>query len=310
MRQSCQKKGERKGKEKSAKCESTTLFMWQFWGAPTALSLWLLFAYYSCDPSPTYLRIVYLYLCLYPYVQRELFIWAMRYCACAHSRRLASVSRRVPPSALIYLALGLSRTIPAIRTHAYTHLHTLICIISKDAEQNCGRHARWTGSAKNILKSHSPRRQADAFSKILICICIWLKLTSAWHVNSLPASKKTPRQRCNLRVACLLNQSSYLLLQNKFVLELKHTSSYSFMIISPWLTVANVVQRATCNVIWVLIYKNTFSSSRARSLSFVLYSDLGRKFSSPSSSASAMLLLAVSFIRIVSYLVYESGTCT
>lgn len=165
--------------------------MWQFWGAPTALSLWLLFAYYSCDPSPTYLRIVYLYLYLYVYIQRELFIWAMRYCACAHSRRLASVSRRVPPSALIYLALGLSRTIPALRTHALTH--TLICIISKEAEQNCGRHACWTGSAKNILKSHSPRRQADAFFKILICICICicLKLTSAWHVNSLPAGKKS-----------------------------------------------------------------------------------------------------------------------
>lgn len=79
------------------------------------------------------------------------------------------------------------------RTHTHTHLHTLICIISKEAEQNCGRHACWTGSAKNILKSHSPRRQADAFFKILICICICicLKLTSAWHVNSLPAGKKS-----------------------------------------------------------------------------------------------------------------------
>lgn len=63
MRQSCQKKKwEEKEKKKSTKCESTTLFMWQFWAAPTALLLWLLFAYYSCDPSPTYLRIVYLYL--------------------------------------------------------------------------------------------------------------------------------------------------------------------------------------------------------------------------------------------------------
>lgn len=112
IQQSCQKKVEEKEKKKSTKCESTRLFMRQFWGAPTALSLWLLFAY-----LPTYLRIVYLYL----YIQRELFIWAMRYCACAHSRRLASVSRRVPPSALIYLALGLSRIIPDIRTHAHIH---------------------------------------------------------------------------------------------------------------------------------------------------------------------------------------------
>lgn len=139
-------------------------------------------------------------------------------------------------------------------THTRTHTHTLICIISKDAEQNCGRHACWAGPAKNILKSHSPRRQADAFLKILICICICisLKLTLAWHVNTLPAGKEIPRQRCNLWVACLLNQSSYLLLQNKFVLELKHTSSYSFMLISRWLTVANVVQRATWFEFWYI----------------------------------------------------------
>lgn len=78
----------------------------------------------------------------------------------------------------------------------------------------------------------------------------------SWHRlgMSIPSLqvKKIPRQRCNLWVACLLNQSSYLLLQNKFVLELKHTSSYSFMLICHWLTVANVVQRATWFEFWYI----------------------------------------------------------